>query len=152
MLNSANKIKAVLVIIGDEASDKVFGNLYLQISLKDLRKYLKTKFKTMEEYQLCQLSNISKIVGLKKFLKSEFSFSSQKINEKENFTSEKSKNFNLIKYFKEEILDFEELNILKESDKFKKFDKVKQIVNIFFHDNVRLITEEEYKILLDNII
>ena len=106
----------------------------------------------MEEYQLCQLSNISKIVGLKKFLKSEFSFSSQKINEKENFTSEKSKNFNLIKYFKEEILDFEELNILKESDKFKKFDKVKQIVNIFFHDNVRLITEEEYKILLDNII
>ena len=63
ILNSASKVKALLIF---------FGERYNQLPIKDLRTYLSSIYTKIETYQLNQFINLVKILGASKFLRNEY--------------------------------------------------------------------------------
>lgn len=105
--------------------------------------------------------NFAFIIGIKRFLKNEVIYSKHQLNNVPN----KSKIFHLIKFFKENVLNSEENYKAKELDKkqklklketeniiIKKDNKIKLHTHIFFTDDGKILTEEEYKNSIANII
>jgi hypothetical protein len=114
LLQSAHKIKAILVCFGDE---------YNHISVKDVTKYICSNYKSIEKYQICQLTNLTKIEGLTNFLQAELNFRTTTVNPKVN---------ELIKYMKEEILTKKELtefNLLDKKRRQKEHSTEQEINN-----------------------
>ncbi len=119
-----------------------------------MRNYLKTKYKALEEYQLCQLINICKLISVKEFLLFENSFSSMNIDHNSSNKSEKSKGISLIKYLKDEVMTPEQHSelklVIKNEKKVKKNEK--EPFYIFYHDSGRILSNDEYDLLIKNII
>jgi hypothetical protein len=119
-----------------------------------MRNYLKTKYKALEEYQLCQLINICKLISVKEFLIFESSFSSMNVDQIATNKSEKSKGVSLIKYLKNEVMTPEQQSelklVIKNERKVKKNEK--EPYYIFFHDSGRILSKDEYESLVKNII
>jgi hypothetical protein len=65
MLHSAGKVKAILVL---------FGNKFNHISVKEIRKYLFSIYPKIEQYQLCQLIHLAKVMGVSGFFLAEFNY------------------------------------------------------------------------------
>jgi hypothetical protein len=129
--------------------------------MKDLRKYLKNSYKLIEETQINTLLNYAHVIGIKRFLKNEVIYSKNQLNNVPN----KSKIFHMIKFFKENVLNSEENYKAKEFEKkqkaklketenvvVKKEGKIKLHTHIFFTDDGKILTEEEYKNSIANII
>jgi predicted RNA methylase len=119
MLNSAGKVKAILVL---------FGNKFNHISVKEIRNYIMSLYQIIEEYQLCQLINLAKVLGVSRFFLAEFNYRkslslnncSENIEPGKNNINVKKLVSNLIKFFKEEILTEEELAEYQKLDKKNK--------------------------------
>lgn len=93
ILNSASKVKALLIY---------FGERYNQMPIKDLRTYLSTIYPKIETYQLNQFINLVKILGASKFLRNEYYIRKTLLDEKNLRIS------SVIKRLKEDILTMEE--------------------------------------------
>ena len=95
---------------------------------------------------------------MNEFFLSEYSFFNSKINyiESNKNISEKSKGFNLIKYYKDEMMTPEDVNKLKEIDKNekknRKNNKDDNIYSFLNFDRDQIITQEEYDFLINNLI
>lgn len=117
MLFSAGKVKAILVL---------FGKNFNQISVKDIRNYLNSLYLNIEEYQLCQLVHLVKVIGVSRFFLAEFNYRKSINTQDGNYNKEVEKIHvnkiisNLIKSIKEEILSDEELAEYQKLDKKNK--------------------------------
>lgn len=92
---------------------------------------------------------MSKIIGVDKLLIAEYSYSLTKTNK-----SEKAKGVNFIKHVREEIFDEEEREKLKQYDKKPEKKKItgSMLFNVFHHDSGRIMSKEEYELLIKNLI
>ncbi len=87
------------------------------MTVNDVKKYISNSYQTKDEVMIEHIINISKAIGIAKFLKTEFLFKKKMI--KNELTSLLTIE-NLIKYFKEEIMTKEEvqnLNIINKKMK-----------------------------------
>ena len=122
ILKSANKIKAQLIIFGNE-----IGN---SIHEEDLIEYLQFRYENIPERSLTILNAIAKIVGNFKFLQTETFI-------RKNYSCENEQDFpsSIIKYFFTKILSEQEkiklksLNIYNPKKKTKKANLPKNIIN-----------------------
>jgi protocatechuate 3,4-dioxygenase beta subunit len=107
------------------------------------------------------LMNFSSLIGFNKFLRNEVIFRKNNLTNVPN----KSKIFLLIKHFRENVLNSEENYKAKNLEKkvkaknkenqifpFKKEEKQKLHTHIFFTDDGKILTEDEYKDSIANII
>lgn len=134
MLKSAEKIKAILVY---------FGSKYNTVSVKDIRKYLLSVYENIESYQLCQLVNLAKIMGVSKFFYTEYNFRKTNLV---NVRKLSKKVYSLLKHIKDEVLREEELKEFIKLDKKQGEDsKIRDHKNMV--DISKLLSEQEYKSL-----
>jgi trimethylguanosine synthase len=139
LLQSAHKIKAILVCFGDE---------YNHISVKDVTRYLCSNYKAIQKYQICQLTNLTKVVGLTSFLQAELNY--------RNSTQQPKVN-EFIKYMKDEVLTNEEVVEYNVLDKKKKMNKKSEdekekpngtlVETEVSFRQTKLLDENEYNIL-----
>jgi hypothetical protein len=149
LLQSAHKIKAILVCFGEE---------YNHISVKDVTRYLISNYKNIQKYQICQMTNFTKIIGLTKFLHSEAVYRSSTNTPKLN---------EFIKYMKDEVLTQQELteyNLLDKQGRSTKHVDLESEEEEHIESNIdksnstdvikqsKLLSETEYEILKSKMI
>jgi site-specific DNA-adenine methylase len=140
-LKSAHKIKAQLIF---------FGPRYNKISLKDLRKYLHINYNEIKPFQMCQLLNICKVIGISEFI----SLREELIENGENLSTTFNQLFQFIKskMSEEELIEFN--NLEKLSKKGKNEVDGSNSKNSFNPNNPKDInySSEIYNLLITNII
>ena len=129
ILNSANKIKAIMLVLGQDIN---------KVSYKDITKYIKTKYKSTQDSQFSQINNIMKTIGITKFLKNENLFS--------KIGNSLKKTEDVINYFKEKVLSSTDLNKIKLLESLETFDRNKgRKFQIQIFEDGKNCFEEEFK-------
>ena len=129
ILNSANKIKAIMLVFGQDIN---------KVSYKDITKYIKTKYKSTQDSQFSQINNIMKTIGITKFLKNENLFS--------KIGNSLKKTEDVINYFKEKVLSSTDLNKIKLLESLETFDRNKgRKFQIQIFEDGKNCFEEEFK-------
>lgn len=117
---SANKIKAILLLIGDSFS---------KLQSEFVREYLYSIFQKIEEYQVNQLLSIIREIGLERFIiaKSNINSGPQEVlGLKEDYSRQLVKFPEIIKYLKEFEMTAEELSNFKANENKKSKSRKKQ--------------------------
>jgi hypothetical protein len=108
ILNSANKIKAIMLVFGQDIN---------KLQYKDINKHIKSKYKFNDENTFNNLCNIMKTIGVSKFLKSESQFFKTAENDKLGE--------DLVNFLKEKILTPSDVNKIKLLESLENFDRNK---------------------------
>ena len=161
MLKSANKVKAILItcelnmkkskdlndlndrndlneLVGDK-NDKE----NCSIKYKELRKYVRSIYSKAEDYQICQLMNFTKVMGVLKFIKAEHIFRTTTHNE----VNDKAQIHKLLKFIKEEVADTKECEKLKKVDKKTKKKEKKTKIDLKYIKPTHVIFGEDGEII-----
>ncbi len=129
ILNSANKIKAIMLVFGQDIN---------KLPSKDINKYIKSKYKISDELNFFNLNNIIKTIGFSKFLKHESLFCK---TIKTDLTSEE-----LVNYLREKVLTSNDLNKIKMLESLENFDRNKgRKFPIQIFEDEKNCFEEEFK-------
>jgi len=139
ILYSANKIKAVMLVFGNDVS---------KISMNQICSYVESKYRGIANEQTFELENIIKVIGFPRFLKNEIKFKANCKNKESNYKFVEK----MTAHFKEKIMNTIDLNKLKLLEALQNYERVKKEnklkTNFFISDKIEdsKYFEEDFKI------